>query len=249
MKKNGIQRAAGIVVVLILMFLVVSFRPVMASDFGNFHGALAQAYPHYREALFYLRTGNAAVAEVELEQWSSKWEGISEQFLNVPPDVYSDDPAWAATLTQIGTVSRDGLSLARSEKLPLALKTLEPIRKSLSNLRQTSHVIIFSDYVDQANQMFENLFQFRHNPPAFDNEDQLNAFRRAVSFTTYAYQQVVDRAPGVYGDDPEFQRLMKQSLYSLGRLWVAIAEKNQLNLINILREMRSSDRMLFLRFG
>ena len=48
---------------------------------------------------------------------------------------------------------------------------------------------------------------------------------------------------------PIHKRLMDRHLSSLGRVWVAIKEKSRLNLINILRELHSSDDLLFLKFG
>lgn len=248
-KKTRTQYFIGILIAFVWVFVIAGHRPASASDFGKFHGYLAQAYPHYREALFYLRTGNAGVAQFELEQWNSKWTSITELFSKAPPDVYSDDPTWYLTLSKIQQTSEQGLSLAQAGDLKSAQQTLIQIRGLLSELRRSNHVIIFSDHVDAANQAFEHLFEFRHHPPAFNNADQLDAFRHAVSVATHAYRQVNDHAPGAYATDAEFQRLMKQSLYSLSRLWIAIREENQLNLINILREMRSSDRMLFLRFG
>ncbi len=220
-----------------------------ASDFRNFHGTLAGAWPHYREADFYLRTGNPGVALFELEQWRDKWRSLVMEFAASPPDVYADDPAWASTLREIEALSSKGLAEAGAGNLKEARKTLEPIRQLLASTRQRNHVIIFSDHVDRANAAFEQLFAYRHTPPAFDDIDQLDAFRRHLAITTNAYQQVMDNAPAPHLENSEFQRLMKQSFYSLGRLWVAIKEKNQQNLINILRELRSSDRMLFLRFG
>lgn len=235
---------------LVLVFgFALALRPAFASDFRNFHGGLAGAYPHYREADFYLRTGNAAVALFELEQWQSKWRAIVGEFAESPPDIYADDPAWASTLNEIDDLSLKGLEQASAGNLKEARQTLEPIRQLLADSRHRNHVIIFSDHVDRANAAYERLFAYRHTPPAFDNVDQLDAFRRAVATTTDAYQQVMDNAPAPHLENPEFQRLMKQSFYSLRRLWVAIKEQNQRNLINILRELRSSDRMLFLRFG
>lgn len=224
-------------------------KSLSASEFRAFHTKLAMAYPHYREAMFYLRTGNGPVAHVELEQWQIKWADIVEGFAKTPPDIYSDDPDWDRALHQIADISSKGLALAQAGKLKEAGAELSEIRTRLSELRRNNHVVIFSDHVDKANQAFDALFEFRHTPPAFDDTQALDQFRRAVSYVTYAYQQVMDRAPPAYLQDDEFQRLMKQSFHSFSRLWVAIEEKNQRNLINILRELRSSDRMLFLRFG
>ena len=57
-----------------------------------------------------------------------------------------------------------------------------------------------------------------------------------------------DARPAIRYDE-EFKRLMDRHLSSLGRVWVAIKEKSRLNLINILRELHSSDDLLFLKFG
>ncbi len=240
-------------VVLVIGLLIGTMAPIagqgQASEFRKFHTALADAYPHYRETLFYLRTGNSDVALVELQKWTEKWQDITVDHGPRPPDVYADDTTWKATLTKIFDLSTSGLSQARTGRVKRAVDDLKDIRWILSKLRRRNHVVIFSDHVDRANQLFDRLFVFRHAPPEFANQKQVDHFRAAVSYATLAYQLVMDNAPTAYRDDPEFQRLMKQSFHSFDRLWVAINARNRLNLINILREMRSSDRMLYLRFG
>jgi len=248
MKTHG-KRIFALVAVVVTLLAGAGPRAASASDFRDFHGMLAGAYPHYREATFYLRTGNAGVALFELEQWTEKWKTIAARFGDTPPDVYADDPDWSSNLSQIADISNAGLALTQAGALKKAGAALEPIRELLAESRRKNHVVIFSDFVDRANQAFEVLFRFRHAPPAFDNADQLDDFRRAVAVTTLTYRRVMENAPALHLENPEFARLMAQSFHSLDRLWVAIREANQLNLINILREMRSSDRMLFLRFG
>ncbi len=57
------------------------------------------------------------------------------------------------------------------------------------------------------------------------------------------------RAPAAAAESAEFNRLFDSAQDTLGRLRRALNEGNGARLINTLRELRSLDRMLFLRFG
>ena len=78
---------------------------------------------------------------------------------------------------------------------------------------------------------------------------ELDRLRQALAVTIHWCERVQADARPAIRDDEEFKRLMDRHLYSLGRVWVAIKEKSRLNLINILRELHSSDDLLFLKFG
>ena len=130
-----------------------------------------------------------------------------------------------------------------------AIKTLRPIRKILSDLRRRNGVVVYSDTVDKANAAFAKLFKFRYNPLDFNAVEEVDQLRQTLAITVYWYQQCVENAPAKLRQDAEFKRLMEDSLYSLSRIWVAIANKAETNLISLLRGLSSSDKMLFLRFG
>jgi len=55
-------------------------------------------------------------------------------------------------------------------------------------------------------------------------------------------------APEEYKASTEFQRLMEVSLRSLSFIWDAAHKQQERRVINILQELRSSDRLLYLRF-
>ncbi len=63
---------------------------------------VADAWRHYRGAVFCLRTGNATVAGFGLEQMRSRWQLPRDRFSGAAPDAYSDDSRFAATLEAIG---------------------------------------------------------------------------------------------------------------------------------------------------
>ena len=220
-----------------------------AGDARDFHEAVADAYGHYKEALFYVRRGGVSAAAFEIESLIGKWSLVVDRFADNPPDAYAAEPAWRKTLEEIGKRARDGLSAAVGNDAEAARKHLEPIREALSRLRRRNNVVIFSDYVDAANAAFRALFRFRRRPPDFSDENQVDRLRKALAETIRRYQECRDAAPAAIARDKQFKRLITDSLFYLDRMWVAIDGKNRLNVVNILRRVVSSDDILWLRYG
>ena len=215
----------------------------------NFNDAVFAAYGYYREALFYLRTGNAQVASFELEEMTVRWKAIVKRFADSPPDVFAADPAWRETILDIDKRAAGGLEAALKNDAKAARTLLIPVRKMLSDLRRRNGIFNFSDYVDNANAAFEKLWKYRHNPPNFESLEQVDELRRTLAITVYWFEMCRDNAPAAIREKPEFKRLIETSLFSFTRIWGAIANKREDILISVLRGLRSSDKMLFLRFG
>jgi hypothetical protein len=118
-----------------------------------------------------------------------------------------------------------------------------------SELRRRNNVVLFADTIEDANAAFSDLFRFRRDPPDFTDEKQVKRLRGALRKTIDRYEKCRAAAPPKVADDPQFKRLIGDSLFYLDRIWVAIDEKNQLNVVNILRRVVSSDDILWLRYG
>ena len=243
--------AAGYMPMAALIFAAVVMGAPGAAAGGarEFHEAVAAATGHYREGLFYVRRGNAAVAAFELESLVHKWAAVMDRFADDPPEPYARDPAWRRTLEEVGTRARDGLAAALGGEAKVAKEHLEPIRRVLSGLRRRNGVFLFVDTVEEANAAFSELFRFRRSPPDFTDAKQVDGLRRALTATINGYEKCRATAPPTVADDPQFKRLIADSLFYLDRMWLAIAEKNQLNVVNILRRVVSSDDILWLRYG
>ena len=236
--------------VLLLVTLIGLNSPASkAAPVHDFHDAVADANASYREASFYLRTGNPMVAAFGLQDMNDKWSTIIKQFAKSPPGIYAADTSWETSLIEIGKHIQDGIAATDAGDLKGAQQNIAPVRKILSDLRARNGVFLFSDRVDRANAAMEAIWSFRHNPPDFSKPDEVNDLRQKTTLMTYWYERCRDTATPQVKNDPQFKRLVDKTLYSLGRMWVAIGEKNQLSVINILREMRSSDRLLYLHFG
>ncbi len=212
-----------------------------AGSVHDFHGGLADATHHYRQAGFYLRTGNLSPAAYELAQLDEKWRPLMETFQAAPPEIYANDRQWRQTLVEIGAAIGQGLAAAEEH--------LAPIRATLGRLRRRNGVFLFSDCIDAANTAFQRLYLFRHSPPDFERQDAVDELSRAVAVTEHWYRRCLGEAPAAYREAPEFMRLMEISIDSLSRIWRAIRNRSAPELISILRELASSDRLLYLRFG
>lgn len=236
-------------VLLILAVCAVPAPLARAAPFHDFNEAVAEAYRHYRQTVFYLRTGNTAVASLELHYFARKWKEVVQRFAANPPGPYTADPVWRQTLLEIEGRIGDGTNALAKGDSKRAAEVLAPIRQALSSLRRRNGVFVFSDCVNEANSAMERLYRYRHRPPDFAHREEVDALRHQTAITTHWYERCREQAPAAYRENPQFTRLMETSLYSLSRIWLAIAEKDERRLINILRELHSSDQILFLRFG
>jgi hypothetical protein len=222
--------------------------PLQASELSAFNDAVADAAQHWRSAAFYLRTGNPDVAGLELDEAASKWVGIRESFAE-PPDAFADDAGYRLSLERVDELLDEASAAAAASDPEPGLSALEAVRIELAALRQRNNVRTFSDCVDEMNGAMERLWSFRHDLPDPLDRDEVNEFKRQAAITAYLYQRCHEAAPPVYADDPEFQRLFGGVLQSLPLLFDAVDDRDDDRLINILREVYSFDRLIYLNFG
>ncbi len=220
-----------------------------ASDLADFNEASAAAYEHYRAATSYLRTGNAALAAIELEAAQGKWQGVVTRFAESPPDAFAGDPSWATTLSGIGNRLEESLAAIDAGDLKAAGEILAPIRGELSGLRARNNVVVFSDRVDAVSTAMDRLWRFRHEPPDLDSAAALRELRSGTAVLEYLLRLCRETAPAELRGDPNFVRFLDSGTEAVERLWQAIETKDRELLINTLRELRSFERLFFLRFG
>lgn len=220
-----------------------------ASDTGDFHDALADTWRFYRGAVFYLGTGNHMVAGFELEQMREHWDVLQQRFAADPPDPYSDDPRFAEVLEESGARVQQALAATAAGDADTASRTLAPLRGELAALRARAGVHTFSDCVGEANAAMDALYVYRAEPPALDDAAAVNEVKARTAVLRYVLRRCDRRAPPAVQRDPEFRRIVDGSLASLEQLFVALDGSDPTTVVNLLRELRSFDRILFLRFG
>jgi hypothetical protein len=234
---------------LALTAILIATATASAGETGRFLDAVEAAYAHYRAAMFYLRTENPAVASIELGDAGAIWDAKVSPFAAAAPDAFVDDRDFAMTLQSVARRLREGEAAAIAENIAGARDALAPIRTELAALRARSGVVRFSDLVDEANAAMDRLFRFRHAPPDWSDPAAVDALRADAAVTTYLYRRCRDEAGPEVQASAEFHRIVDNAIASLEQLPAAIRAHDEAAVIRILRELRSFDRMLWLRFG
>lgn len=240
------RRAALLTTAILLGVLPQQAR---ASDLGAFNDAIADTWGHYRQAVFYGRTGNMAVAALELDEFVSKWSVLAARFGDDPPDAFADDGAWKDTLDSIGATARQGLAHLDAGDEEAANKTLVVVRGTVGELRRRNGVRVYSDDVDELSAAMDVLAGYRREIEDLGNDGNLALVTRQASVVAYLFDKCDTRAPGPVRDDPEFRRLIDGARESMDKLWVSLGT-GDVRLYRIaIGELRSYERILFLRFG
>ena len=215
--------------------------PPAAADEGTdaFHAAVAAAYQHYREAIHYYETGNSDLGELAFDQFLAAWKSLAERYAGKPPAAYAKDETFAESLAAIAGKAGSAAGAAPAE----ALLALKPIRSDLAALRKRSGQHVFSDCVDAMNAAMDRLWEYRQKPP---DARRLPTFQAATRETVARYRECLEQAPPPLRDAAEFRRMMEGALASLARLETATDAEL---IVSLLRELRSFDKLIWLRFG
>lgn len=222
---------------------------VRASELGAFNDAFADAYGHYRQAVFYGRSGNVAVAALELEQFATKWSVVAARFGENPPDAFADDHKWLETLNAIGIAAQQGLEYLDAGDAGAAREALEPIRDIAGDLRHRNGVSTHSDDVDELSAAMDILARYRRSIESLADPEDVTKVTEQAAIVAYLFQKCDLRAPESVRNDPEFRRLIEGANESLAKLWTSL-KTGDMRLYRIgIGEVRSYERILFLRFG
>lgn len=223
--------------------------PAAAGELADFNAAVDAAMDPQRAALFYLRTGNAPVAEIELDAAAQAWQAVAAQWGETPPDAFDGVAAWPKRIAAVG----DGLAAARTAAAAgdadTATDTLGPVGEAVAALRAEAGVVVFADRVAEANRAMEALWIYRREGIDWADAAQVNDLRARTAVTAYLYGELKRTAAPEVAADPEFARLVDGTLSSLALMWGAIDRQEAPTVVNILREIRSFDDLLWLRFG
>lgn len=231
------------------MTLMLGSFQVHAADSQSFDAALGEAYAGYRAATSYLRTGNPGLASLETASALDAMKTAVAQYGDTPPAPYAKDPAFKSTLSDIEGRLEKALAQAEEGDTKAAADTLAPVRGMLYALRKRNGVRLYADCITELNRAMEPLFKHRRTPPDLGNVE----VRNQVTTESRTYEDLVKdcraMAPSRYEDDPEFRRLFDGTLESVQSMYPAIDSGEPGRVINVLRELRSFDRIIYFRFG
>ncbi len=247
------RRHAGwgrhVALVVAAMMFGAAIQAAVAGELRAFNTDFADAWSHYRAAVFYGRSGNVAVAALELDEFVGKWSVLTERFGNAPPDAFAEDGSWQAALESIGAAARQGLADFDAGDAEAAGKVLQPIRKIAGDLRRRNGVTVYADDVDELGAAMDVLARYRRDVTNLADAETQDMVSRQAAVVAYLFEKCDARAPAAVRDDPEFRRLITGARDSMGKLWTSL-KTNDMRLYRIgIGELRSYERILFLRFG
>ena len=211
--------------------------------------ASAEAYAPYRGAMSYLHTGNAGLAALALDAMAARWAALCDRFRDQPPAAFAADPDWRASLE--GITGRIETARARLEAGDTAgaAAALAPIRAALGDLRQRNGIVTFSDRIDAFSAAMETMWVYRRDPPDMADPEAMAALAEQARTLRRALEAVAAGPPGKIAADPQFQRLIEGSFKSVVTIERAIETRDPAFLISALRELRSSEQLLWMNFG
>ena len=235
---------------LVLFFsLALTAMPSHADAISDFNRSVGEAYASYRSASNYLRTGNPGLASLEIANALETWHKIVEKNADQPPAPYARDKTFAATLGSIEKSLNAGLKASENEDDKAALKALEPVRDQLYTLRKRNGIRLYADCITELNNAIEPLYAYRHHMPDLSQID----VRQKMTGESETYANLLKEcramAPTGQAKDQEFVRLFDGTADSIHSMFPAIDSKDPGRVINILRELRSFDRIIYFRFG
>lgn len=220
-----------------------------AGELADFNAAVDAATDPQRAALFYLGTGNVLVAEIELEEGVARWQTVTERWGTAPPPAFADVADWPQRLAAVGEALVAARAAAAGGDAEAAAAALRPLGSNLRALRVEAGVTVFADRVAEANHAMEALWVYRREAIDWTDAGQLNDLRAKTAVTAYLYRRLQELAAPDVAADPEFTRLVEGTLNGLDLMWGAIDRREETTVVNILREIRSFDDLLWLRFG
>ena len=229
--------------------LIFGLAPARAAEPADFEAAVDGAYRAYRSALFYAHTGNTDLAAIELRQAQDAWSDIEGKYLSAPPGPYAKDKQWRDDLDAVARKLAETVALLDDGKGPAAEKAARPVADLLSGIRKRSGRAGYSDCVLNLTNQMDELFYWRHNRP--DLKDKAVADKVTAQATAYRdrLRKCRAMAPKDYSTAPDFERIYDGADKSISSIFPAIERKDPLGVVNILRELRSFDRILFFKLG
>lgn len=216
---------------------------------AGFQAGHNNAYPHYREAVFYTRTGNTPVAALALDEFVVKWSALVEAHGDSPPGEYAGDEAWKSTLQDILTRAETGLEALDADDPEAAADSIGPIRAILGDLRRRNNVVTWSNRVDALSTAMDLLARYRKEVRNLEDDAAVALVRDQAALVQTLFEKCQAEAAPDLAADPEFIRLIDGAAESMGRLLEALETKDPLLLRIGIGELRSYERIMFLRFG
>lgn len=197
------------------------------------------ANANLRLASSYLRTGNIDFAALALEK-------IAEG--KVPASLKGND--LATVIDSARAQAQTALDLVDANEAKKARDSLLKLRETLFQQNKTRQIVVFDDCIWELTKRGPALWRFRKNVPDLGDQQQSQAVGKAAADYLAQLNKCDELAAPDTKTDGDFQRLVKGARASLERFPAEVlTAKDGGLLFRFIIELRSFDRLLYLRFG
>lgn len=221
--------------------------PAVAEDTPDFSRAANLVAAGVRSAASYVRTGNTALAQIEISEATSAWSKLQRQFADISPSSYAA-PAFR------GFVAAGGERLAAAAKAiddgdtSRAAGELMSFRQSLYDLRHASGLFDLGDCVFELEPAMEALRTAASRLVEAKSPSPADTIAAAAVFRD-RLQRCNGWAPEEISAQPEFRRLIDGAIASSGEIGRAAQAGDGALVHRYLIELQSFERLLAFRFG
>lgn len=220
-----------------------------AGDLSSFNEAIEKVAAHNRVATNYLRTGNADLAAIEIDDMRGAWSKLTKQFGGKTPDAFADNALYSDLLQNTAGKIDQTLGLIDSGDLSGAAKETVDLREKLSAMRRASGLYILADCVLDANKAMDDFFVYKANLPQWSGKGVKADVQSKAAIYGFMLRRCDTMASPAVKSDPEFRRLVDGALNGLSFVPEAVSNEDSGQLYRVLIELRSFDNLLFFRFG
>jgi len=218
------------------------------NSYIQFNSDVEKAYAAYRKALFQTNKKDAVKSGKANEIFIQQWKQIKQKFGNNAPEVFSSDPKWESTLSDIEDIARKSADQIKNDQLAEAHEALEAIRDALADLRKRNSVIVFSDHINNYHEVMEGLLVAGYSPDKID-EKAVREIQRQSAVLDYLAEAIKENAPADYRENQQYNQLEKGLLESLESLNNAIEGKDPSAISNSINMLKPAYAKLFVNFG
>ncbi|MCF8168944.1 MAG: hypothetical protein K9J77_10065 [Rhodoferax sp.] len=209
--------------------------------------AMQAAYGPYRMALYKTNGTSQSESREALLQAQQGWEKLGAQFGAKPVAPYDRDPAFAASVAEVGKVYAKALDEINANQLKAAHNTLEHARDVMSAMRQRNQVVVFSDHMNAYHEVMEHLLD--DGEAVLAKPKGLLLMASQTGALAHLAKRLGSQAPASLSTNPEFTTLLKAVETSVAQLEAAVLKEDASAVKEALGKLKGPYSKLFAKFG
>jgi hypothetical protein len=215
-----------------------------AGSVADFEIAMRAAYGDYRAALFETNANKPDAALQAVDTFKQKWSALAAANTVAPPQ-YADDPAYAATLAKVASITETAAGEVAAGKLPEAHETLEAIRFEIGGLHERNGIVGFSDRMNAYHAKMEDVLAKDYG--GFDAAG-LGALREDAAVLAFLAADI-EAHPAAEAADAAYGKLLDGMTDSVTALADAARTGDAAAAKSALDNLKVPYSKLFLKFG